>query len=77
MISFYYCYLCYPPKIKKLLTYLFTFSLTPKRSKKEFEDTKGIIRSRISKKDIQYNDLKKKVKKTNNDLQNITEKSKD
>jgi hypothetical protein len=35
-----------------------------------FEDTKGIIKSRNSKKDRQYNDQKKKNKRTNNDLQN-------
>ena len=48
----------------------------------KFEDTKGLIRSRKSKKDRQHNDQKKKDrqhndqkkkdKKTNNDLQNIT-----
>jgi hypothetical protein len=37
----------------------------------EFEDTKGITRTRISKKDRQYNGQKKKYKRTNNDLQNI------
>jgi hypothetical protein len=40
----------------------------------EFEDTKGVIRIRISKKDSQHNDQKKKYKRTNNDLQNITRK---
>jgi len=34
----------------------------------EFEDTKGVIRIRISKKNRQH---KKKYKMTNNDLQNI------
>ena len=34
----------------------------------EFEDTKGAIRIRISKKN---NDQKKKYKRTNNDQQNI------
>jgi hypothetical protein len=48
-----------------------TFSL-----KEEFEDTKGVIRSRKSK-DRQYNDQKKKDKRTNNDLQNTTRKTKD
>ena len=38
----------------------------------EFEDTKGIIRIHKSKKDIQHNGQKKKDKRTNNDLQNIT-----
>jgi len=37
----------------------------------EFEDTKGAIRIRISKKSRQHNDQKKKYKRTNNDLQNI------
>ena len=39
--------------------------------KEEFEDTKGVIRIRISKKNRQYNGQKKKCKKINNDLQNI------
>ena len=43
----------------------------------KFEDTKGIIRSNKSKKDRQHNDQKKGVKKTNNDLKNITPKTKD
>ena len=37
----------------------------------EFEDTKGAIRIRISKKNRQHNGQKKKYKKTKNDLQNI------
>jgi hypothetical protein len=37
----------------------------------EFDDTKGVIRIRISKKNRQRNDQKKKDKRTNNDLQNI------
>ena len=37
----------------------------------EFEDTKGVIRIRKSKKNRQHNGQKKKYKKTNNDLQNI------
>ena len=40
-------------------------------TKKEFEDTKGVIRIRISKKNRQHNNQKKKYKRTNNDLQNI------
>ena len=43
----------------------------------EFEDTKGVIRIRISKKDIQHNDQKKIEQTTNNNLQNITLKNKD
>ena len=37
----------------------------------EFEDTKGAIRIRISKKNRQHNGQKKKYKRTNNDLQNM------
>jgi len=37
----------------------------------EFEDTKGEIRIRKSKKNRQNNDQIKKYKRTNNDLQNI------
>ena len=40
-----------------------------------FEDTKGVIRSRKSKKDRQHNGQTKK--RTNNDLQNIIQKTKD
>ena len=38
----------------------------------KFENTKGIIRSRISKKNRQHVAQKKKNKRTNNDLPNIT-----
>jgi hypothetical protein len=41
------------------------------------ENPKGLISSSKSKEDRQYNDQKKKVKRTNNDLQNITQKAKD
>jgi hypothetical protein len=37
----------------------------------EFEDTKGVIRICISKRNRQHNGQKKKDKRTNNDLQNI------
>jgi hypothetical protein len=37
----------------------------------EFEDTKGVIRIRKSKKNRQHNGQKKKDKGTDNDLQNI------
>ena len=40
-------------------------------TKDEFEDNKGVIRIRISKKNRQHNGQKKKYKRTNNDLQNI------
>ena len=39
--------------------------------KEEFEDTNGVIRIRLSKKNIQYNGQTKINKRTNNDLQNI------
>ena len=38
-----------------------------KDGQEEFEDTKGIIRIRISKKNRQHNDQKKKYIRTNND----------
>ena len=41
------------------------------RFEEEFEDTKGVIRICISKKNRQHNGQKKKNKRTNNDLQNI------
>ena len=39
----------------------------------EFEDTKGVIRFRRSKKNRQHNDQNKNDKRTNKDLQNIRE----
>ena len=42
----------------------------------KFEDTKDVIRSRKLK-DRQHNGRKKKDERTNNDLQNITQKSED
>jgi len=43
----------------------------------EFEDIKGVFRIRKSKQNRQHNGQKKKDKRTNNDLQNITHKTKD
>ena len=40
-------------------------------SSEEFEDTKGVIRIRKSKKNKQHNGRQKKYKKKDNDLQNI------
>ena len=37
----------------------------------EFEDTKEVIRIRVSKKNRKHNGQKKKYKRTNNDLQNM------
>jgi Na+/phosphate symporter len=45
--------------------------------KEEFEDTKGVIRIRKSKKNRQRNREKKKHKRTKNDLQSTTQKTKD
>jgi hypothetical protein len=47
------------------------------RSYQKFEDVNRVNRSHNLKKDRQYNGQKKKDKRTNNDLQNITQKSKD
>ena len=43
----------------------------------EFEDTKEVISSSKSKNDRQHNGQKKKDTRTNNDLQNLTHKTKD
>ena len=43
--------------------------------KEEFEDTKGVIRTRKSKNNRQHNGQKQKDKRTNNDLQNIIQKT--
>ena len=40
-------------------------------NQEEFEDTKGLIRIRISKKNRQHNGQKKINKRTNNDQQHI------
>jgi len=42
-----------------------------------FENTKGVIRSRKQKKNRKYNAQNKKDKRANNDIQNITQKTKD
>ena len=46
------------------------------RDQEEFEDTKGVIIIRLSKKNRQHNDQKKTYRRTNNDLQNIRIKQK-
>ena len=46
------------------------------RYEEEFEDTKGVIRICISKKNKQHNGQKKNYKRTNTDLQNINIKLK-
>ena len=47
------------------------------KKKKSLKIPKGVTRSRNSKKDRQHNGQKKEDKKTNNELQNITHKTKD
>jgi hypothetical protein len=46
------------------------------RDQEEFEDTKGVIIIRLSKKNRQHNGQKKTYRRTNNDLQNIPIKQK-
>jgi hypothetical protein len=43
----------------------------------KLKDNKGVVRSLKSKKDRQRNGQRKKGKRTNNDLQNTTQKSQD
>jgi hypothetical protein len=50
---------------------MFGSSLLPCVLLEEFEDTKGVIIIRISKRNRQHNGQKQKDKRTNNDLQNI------
>ena len=45
--------------------------MCPSQYIEEFDDTKGVIGIRISKKNRQYNGQNKKYNRTNNDLQNI------
>ena len=55
--------------MKKTGTVLIQLCITRiKRYEEEFEDTKGVIRIRILKKNRQHNDQKKKYIRTNNDL---------
>jgi hypothetical protein len=53
------------------MSYLRPLHCMKQVSQEEFEDTKGVIRIRISKMNRQHNGQKKKYKRTNNDLQNI------
>jgi len=63
---------CYVPTYQFLYNFLYTGTVL-----EVFEDTPGAIRSSKSKKDRQYNGQKKKNKRTNIDLQNTTQKTKD
>ena len=78
---------CQDAYFHKILSFLWVF-FKSKIKQEEFEDTKGVIRIRLSK-DRQHNGQKKKYKRTdntmakkkkyqrtNNDLQNITQKTK-
>jgi hypothetical protein len=47
------------------------------KQQEKYEDSKEVIRIRKSKKDKQLNIQKKREKLANNDLQSITEKTKD
>ena len=51
--------------------------LLANKQQEKYEDSKEVIRIRKSKKDKQLNIQKKREKLTNNDLQSITEKTKD
>jgi hypothetical protein len=56
---------------------VFSSSIYGNINKNIFEDTNEVIRIHKSKKNRQYNGQKKRNKKTNNDLQNTTQKTKD
>ena len=51
--------------------------LLAKKQQEKFEDSKRLILSHMSKNDRQLNTQTKREKLTNNDLQSITEKTKD
>jgi hypothetical protein len=53
------------------------YSCTSTLIQEEIEDTKEVIRIVYRKKTRQHNGKKKKHKRTNNDLQNTTQKTKD
>jgi hypothetical protein len=54
-----------------------TYKTLEKIYRDQFKDSKGIIKIRKSKDRLCINGQKKKDKRTNNDLQNITQKTKD
>jgi hypothetical protein len=64
------CSFSYPESLTAHLSCIITYVVQIKAFL-EFEDTKGIIRVRKSKKDRQHHGQKKKDKSTNNDLQDI------
>jgi tRNA A-37 threonylcarbamoyl transferase component Bud32 len=56
---------------KTSLTSPFVTDVSAPSQEEEFEDTKGVIKIRIPKKNRQHNGQKQKYKRTNNDQQNI------
>ena len=58
------------PSYRKVLS-VFNDTIYVFLMKDEFEDNKGVIRIRKSKKDRQHNGQKKKDKRTNKEIQNI------
>ena len=53
-----------------------TYIIKHCKKKEKFEDTEGVMRSCKLRKGRQYNGSKEKGQKTNNDLQNTTQKTK-
>ena len=68
LFVFYYYSNLYELAFKSLHVFFYYYIV---KLKEEFEDTKGVIIIRISKKNRQHNGQNKKYKRTNNDLQNI------
>jgi predicted membrane GTPase involved in stress response len=64
------------PKVRDGRWWKITSSVQYVPDEEIFEDTKGVIRIRKWNKDRQHSDRKKKIKRTNNDLPNITHKTK-
>ena len=61
----------------QIIKHICQYNIYPVYSQESFEDMAVVIRSRKSKRDRQHNCQKKKDKRTSNDLQNITRKTKD
>jgi hypothetical protein len=78
MYHFRSCFLCYVLKhnVDLIVVLCYCVCMYFISYKKMFEDTKGVIKSRKSKKGRQQNDYKKNNKRTNNDIQNISQKTK-
>ena len=67
---FYFYFRIFEPRCVQGRKYQLSFV---RIGREECEDTKGIIKCRNSKKDIQYNGQKKRDKKTNNGVQHSTQ----